>query len=116
VGDQITVNDTSIQISFTDGFQPATVFNGFVISEVGLNPNTITAVSLATTNTPGFDSSRISFKGTDVDVNLQDTADGSNNLSLDVTFGATAAPEPASLTLLGLGVAGLAAYGWRRRR
>jgi hypothetical protein len=30
--------------------------------------------------------------------------------------GPTAAPEPASLTLLGLGVAGIAGYAWRRRR
>jgi hypothetical protein len=28
----------------------------------------------------------------------------------------TATPEPASLTLLGLGVAGIAGYAWRRRR
>jgi hypothetical protein len=33
------------------------------------------------------------------------------------TFTATTGiPEPASLTLLGLGVAGIAGYAWRRRR
>jgi hypothetical protein len=37
-----------------------------------------------------------------------------NNTS---TFEATTGtPEPASLTLVGLGVAGIAGYGWRRRR
>lgn len=34
-----------------------------------------------------------------------------------LTFGPTiATPEPASLTLLGIGIVGFAGYGWRRRR
>jgi hypothetical protein len=32
------------------------------------------------------------------------------------TSSTAAAPEPASLTLLGVGAVGLLGYGWRRRR
>jgi hypothetical protein len=40
----------------------------------------------------------------------------SEGLITQFTFGpAAVAPEPASLTLLGLGVSALAGYGWRRR-
>jgi hypothetical protein len=36
---------------------------------------------------------------------------------LSSTFtAAVPAPEPASLTLLGVGAAGLLGYGWRRKR
>jgi hypothetical protein len=43
---------------------------------------------------------------------------GTGSISADMSFEVTSspAPEPASVVMLGLGVVGMAGYGWRRRK
>ena len=65
------------------------IFQGYTFSSLGVTPGTY-----------------VWTWGTGADAD-------SYTLNIDTT---TATPEPASLTLLGLGVVGLAGYGWRRKR
>jgi hypothetical protein len=55
-----------------------------------------------------------------LDSSYASDSSGQNAVSLDTLVvtgpSTTAAPEPASLTLLGIGALGLAGYGWRLRR
>jgi hypothetical protein len=112
----VNVFATSINIPTHIDWAPET-FNGYVIAEVGPSPSMITGVSLDSTNVSGFDSSRLTFDATDVFMNFQGINTKSDSfVTADVTFAPTAAPEPASLTLMGLGAAGLLGYGWRRRK
>lgn len=54
--------------------------------------------------------------GQPLDFKINDSYYPDNSGNLEVTITASAAPEPASLTLLGVGTVTLIGYGWRRRK
>jgi hypothetical protein len=72
----------------------------------------------ALSSTSTWDNSTLASLGLTPGTYVYSWGSGEHADSFTVQIGpaATATPEPASLTLVGLGVAGIAGYAWRRRR
>jgi hypothetical protein len=88
------------------------------------NPGTITFTTVSGSSSDSGLLSSITGTGTmqaGIDFTTSDTTDNmadiGNGLSGVLTYTFTApTPEPASLTLFGLGAVGLIGYGWRKRK
>ena len=88
-------------------------FNGWLFSSLDLGAP-ITGFNLTSFGISGLDSSRVSFTSDSMRINLQGFSVSSlSGWDLEILTRGTAVPEPGTLALLGLGLAGL---GLSRRR
>jgi hypothetical protein len=108
----VTVGTGSITFGSDPSFYTAGSFNGPIYT---ISPATSLAVTLLSSDLPGFDQSLISVIGNTISLNFQGLQGANGTL---VTIGvvvdpAPSVPEPASIALLGAGLLGL---GFGRRR
>ena len=100
------------------GFNRAPTFTAQLISDASFLPFVSFTSSFIPMGSFGEVSiSGIAPLGTNTITVMFSSAGSGNNAETDIdNVNLSAAPEPASLTLLGFGILGIAGYGWRRRR
>lgn len=104
---------TSTNITFTNRTDNSFIsadFAGFRFLDALGTISPITGVTLASSNFPGFDASRITFDSDRIFVNFQGlpTVAVGDTISLDVQFASANIPTPALLPgLIGMGVAAI---------
>ena len=111
------ISDTNLFVDFVGAGSSwgIAAFNGFVVTDVFTGIAAFTGLSInGATNMAGFDATRISFTADTISVNWQGLSFNANTIvSLDINAARAPVPEPTTLALFGLGLAGL---GFARRR